>query len=49
MKQLNRQLASLVKLSRLDSAALLLLNEPKIYLFGQIQSHQTGGQPYGIS
>ena len=29
----------------LDSAALLLLNEPQIYLFGQIQTSQTGGRP----
>ena len=30
----------------LDSAALLLLNWEHIYLFGQIQVSQTGGQPY---
>ena len=30
----------------LDSAALLVLNEQYIYLFGQIRTRQTGGQPY---
>ena len=29
----------------LDLAALLMLNEPQFYLFGQLQSSQTGGQP----
>ena len=30
----------------LDSAALRMLNEQQFYLFGQIQTIQTGGQPY---
>ena len=30
----------------LDSAALLVLNEQQFYLYGQIQTSQTGGQPY---
>ena len=30
----------------LDSAALLMLNEQQIYLFGQIQTSQTGYQLY---
>ena len=30
----------------LDSAALLMLNKRQLYLFGQIQTSQTGGQPY---
>ena len=30
----------------LDSAALFILNEQQFYLFGQIQTSQTGGQPY---
>ena len=30
----------------LDSAALLILNEQQIYLYGQIQTSQTGGHPY---
>ena len=30
----------------LDSAALLMLNEEPLYLFGQIQTSQTGGQLY---
>ena len=30
----------------LDSAALLMLNEQHIYLFGQIQTSQIGGQLY---
>ena len=30
----------------LDSAAVLLLNEQQFFLFGQIQSNQTGCQPY---
>ena len=29
-----------------DSAALLMLNEQQIYLFGQMQTSQTWGQPY---
>ena len=39
----------------LDLAALLMLNEQQLYLFGQIQTSQTGGQlykdtsPYGES
>ena len=33
-------------LSGLDSAALLMLNQQQIYLFGQIKSSQTGGQQY---
>ena len=33
-------------LFRLDSADLLMLNEQQFYLFGQIQTSQTGGQPY---
>ena len=28
------------------SAALLTLKEEQLYLFGQIQTSQTGGQPY---
>ena len=28
------------------AAALLMLKEQQIYLFGQIQTSQTGGQPY---
>ena len=30
----------------LDSAALLILNWNKLYLFGQIQTSQTGGRLY---
>ena len=30
----------------LNSAALLKLNEEQLYLFGQIQTSQRGGQPY---
>ena len=30
----------------LELAALLKLNEHQFYLFGQIQTSQTGGQPY---
>ena len=30
----------------LDSATLFMLNEQQFYLFGQIQTSQTGGQPY---
>ena len=30
----------------LDSSALLMVNEQKFYLFGQIQTSQTGGQLY---
>ena len=30
----------------LELAALLKLNEQHFYLFGQIQTSQTGGQPY---
>ena len=30
----------------LVSAALLILNEKQFYLFGQIQTSQTGGQQY---
>ena len=30
----------------LDSAALLMLNEQQFYLCDQIQTSQTGGQPY---
>ena len=30
----------------LDSAALLMLNYQHIYLFGRVQTSQTGGQPY---
>ena len=30
----------------LDSAALLVLNEQQFYLFGQIQTSQTGSPPY---
>ena len=33
-------------LTGLDSAALLMLNQQQIYLFGQIKSSQTGGQQY---
>ena len=29
-----------------DSAALFMFNSQHIYLFGQIQTSQTGGQPY---
>ena len=29
-----------------DSAALLMMNEQQFYLFGKIQTSQTGGQPY---
>ena len=29
-----------------DSAALVMLSEQQIYLFCQIQTSQTGGQPY---
>ena len=32
--------------SCLDSAGLLMLKEKQIYLFGQIQTSQTRGQPY---
>ena len=32
----------------LGSAALLMLNEQQFYLFGQIQTSQTGGQQYVI-
>ena len=41
---------SLVRLTSfficLDLADLVILNEQQIYLFGQIQTSQTGGQPY---
>ena len=30
----------------MDSAAMLMLNWQQLYLFGQIQTSQTGGQPY---
>ena len=30
----------------LDSAAVLMFNQQQIYLFSQIQTSQTGGQPY---
>ena len=30
----------------LDSAGLLMMNEQRFYLFGQIKTSQTGGQPY---
>ena len=33
-------------LNGLDSVALIMFNEQQIYLFGQIQTSQTGGQPY---
>ena len=33
-------------LTGLDSAALLVLNEQQFYLFCQIQTSQTVGQPY---
>ena len=33
-------------LTGLDSAALLMFNQHQIYLFGQIQTNQTAGQPY---
>ena len=33
-------------LTGLDSAALLMFNQQQIYLLGQIQTSQTGGQPY---
>ena len=35
-----------VRLTSLDSAALVMFNQHQIYLFGQIQCSQTGGQPY---
>ena len=33
-------------LTRLDSAALFMFNQQQIYLFGQIQTRQTGCRPY---
>ena len=33
----------------LDSVALLMFNQQQIYLFGQIQTIQTGGQHYEVS
>ena len=35
-----------LKVFCLDLAPLLLLNEQQFYSFGQIQTSQTGGQPY---
>ena len=35
-----------VRLTSLDSAALAMFNQQQIYLFGQIQSSQTGGQSH---
>ena len=33
----------------MDSSALLMINELQIYLFGQIQTSQTGGQLYSYT
>ena len=32
-----------------DSTAVLMLNDQQVYLFGRIQTSQTGGQPYSDS
>ena len=32
-----------------DLAALLMLNEQQLYLFGQLQTSQTGGQLYSYT
>ena len=36
-------------LNGLDSVALLMVNLQQIYLFDQIQTSQTGGQPYSYA
>ena len=37
----------LTSLTGLDSSTFLMLNQQQIYLFGQTQISQAGGQPYG--